>query len=108
MQTRDYVFVEDVVDANMAVITKKAEDVFNVGTGREISVNGLFDLLRQVIGLDLKAVYGPAKKGEQIRSLLDPTKLKKALDWEPRVDLEEGLRRTVEYFRADRSKKNSV
>ncbi len=105
MQTRDYVFVDDVVDANMAVITKKAEDVFNVGTGREISVNTLFDLLRQVIGLDLKAAYGPAKKGEQSRSLLDPTKLKMALDWEPRVDLEEGLRRTVEYFRKDRPKK---
>lgn len=105
MQTRDYVFVDDVVDANMAVITKKAEDVFNVGTGREISVNTLFDLLKQVIGLDLKAAYGPAKKGEQSRSLLDPTKLKTVLDWEPRVDLEEGLRRTVEYFRKDRHKK---
>ncbi|MBI5746398.1 MAG: GDP-mannose 4,6-dehydratase [Nitrospirae bacterium] len=108
MQTRDYVYVDDVVDANMAVITKKAEDVFNVGTGRETSVNSLFDLLRQVLGLDLKAVYGPAKKGEQSRSLLDPTKLKKALDWEPRVDLEEGLLKTVEYFRKDRPKKDRV
>lgn len=103
MQTRDYIYVDDVIDANMLVITRSAEDTFNVGTGKETSVNDLFKLLRGSIGLvDIKAVHGPARRGEQLRSALDSTRLEKALDWEPKVDLEEGLRRTVEYFRNGR------
>lgn len=102
MQTRDYVYVDDVVDANMLVINGNTEDTFNVGTGKETSVNNLFNILRQSAGLDIKATYGPAKKGELLRSVLDPAKLKKRLDWEPRVDLEEGLKRTIEFFRQGR------
>lgn len=102
MQTRDYIYVDDVIDANMLVISKSAEGTFNVGTGKETSVNDLFNLLRDGIGLDIKAMHGTARRGEQLRSTLDSTRLKKALEWEPNVDLEEGLRRTVEYFRNGR------
>ena len=99
MQTRDYVFVDDVVDANMIVINDNVEDIFNVGTGKETSVNTLFDHLKNITDPGIKATYGPAKKGEILRSVLDPAKLMKRLDWEPRIDLEDGLRRTVEFFR---------
>lgn len=102
MQTRDYVYVDDVIDANMLAIARNAQDTFNVGTGNETSVNSLFSLLRYSTGLDIKAMYGPAKKGELFRSALDPAKLEKTLDWEPKVALEEGLKRTVEYFRQGR------
>lgn len=99
MQTRDYVYVEDVVDAVTASIYSDISDVFNVGTGVETSVNQLFRLLVDVTGKEIKEVYGPAKKGEQQRSCLSCDKIRKALDWEPKTSLQEGLARTVEFFR---------
>ena len=98
-QTRDYVFVEDVVEAHMAVIDNSIKGIFNVGTGKETSVNQLFRHLVDISGAKLKEVYGPEKRGEQIRSVLDYTKLKKATEWEPKVDLHDGLKMTVDYFR---------
>jgi UDP-glucose 4-epimerase len=98
-QTRDYIAVDDVVEANMAVLNGGVNDTFNVGTGRETSVNQLFRLLAEAVGSPIKERYGPERRGEQLRSCLDATKLAKALDWEPRLSLAEGLKRTVEYFR---------
>jgi UDP-glucose 4-epimerase len=98
-QTRDYIFVEDVVEANMAVLNGGLNDTFNVGTGRETSVNQLFRALADTIGSPIKERYGPERRGEQLRSSLDAAKLAKVSDWEPRVDLADGLKRTVEYFR---------
>ena len=98
-QTRDYIFVEDVVEAHMAVIENSIKGIFNVGTGKETSVNQLFRNLVDISGAKVKEVYGPEKRGEQIRSVLDYTKLKKATDWEPKVELYDGLKTTVDYFR---------
>ncbi|MFY9268644.1 MAG: NAD-dependent epimerase/dehydratase family protein [Candidatus Manganitrophaceae bacterium] len=99
MQTRDYVYVEDVVEANMAVLNNKVNDVFNVGTGLETSVNQLFRYLLEATGSDVKEIHGPEKKGEQVRSCLDFRKIHKMLDWEPRVPLHEGLIKTVAFFK---------
>ncbi len=99
MQTRDYVYVEDVVEANMAVLNNKVNDVFNVGTGLETSVNQLFRHLLEATGSDVKEIHGPEKKGEQVRSCLDFRKIHKMLDWEPRVPLHEGLIKTVAFFK---------
>jgi UDP-glucose 4-epimerase len=102
MQTRDYVFIDDVVEANMAVIHGSASDTFNVGTGIETSVNQLFRGLVDITGAKMKELYGPEKKGEQVRSCLDYQKIHKKLEWEPKVSLIDGLRRTVDYFRQGR------
>jgi UDP-glucose 4-epimerase len=99
MQTRDYVFVEDVVEANMAVLHSQINDTFNVGTGKETSVNQLFRYLLDITGAEAKEIHGPEKKGEQVRSCLDCQKIHKAFDWEPRVSLQEGLMKTVDYFK---------
>jgi UDP-glucose 4-epimerase len=98
-QTRDYIFVGDVVEAHMAVMNTGIEGVFNIGTGKETSVNQLFRYLVELTGAGVKEVHGPEKRGEQIRSLLDCAKLKKMVDWEPRVELLDGLGQTVAYFR---------
>ena len=98
-QTRDFVFVEDVVEANLAVMGKEVQGTYNVGTGRETTVNDLFQMLTELTESGLKSVHGPAKKGEQARSVIDASKLRQELGWEPRVTLQEGLKRTVEYFR---------
>ena len=99
MQTRDYVYVEDVVEAHMAVLNSGKDGVFNVGTGVETSVNDLFRHLKDLTHADIKEVHGPGRKGEQLRSCLDFGRIYKELEWEPRVSLTDGLGRTVDYFR---------
>ncbi len=98
-QTRDYVAVDDVVEANMTVLNSGLTETFNVGTGRETSVNQLFRMLAEAIGSPIKERYGPERRGEQLRSCVDAAKLARASDWEPRTSLADGLKRTVEYFR---------
>ena len=99
-QTRDFVFVEDVVEANLAVMGQETQGTYNVGTGQETSVNDLFRILQEHTGSTCKEVHGPAKKGEQARSVIDASKLRRELSWDPKTDLRDGLKKTVEYFRA--------
>jgi len=98
-QTRDYVYVGDVVRANLAALDHEETGVFNVGTGRETSVNELFRMIRAETGVDVDKAHGSAKPGEQQRSVLGYEDTKQSLGWEPSVSLEEGLSRTVEWFR---------
>jgi UDP-glucose 4-epimerase len=98
-QTRDFVFVDDVVEANLAVMGQETQGTYNVGTGMETSINDLFRILVEHTGSKCKELHGPEKKGEQARSVIDSTKLRHDLSWEPRVELTEGLKRTVAYFR---------
>ena len=98
-QTRDFVFVEDVVEANLAMIGPETEGTYNVGTGIETSINDLFRILAQHTGSTCKEVHGPAKKGEQARSVVDSSKLRHEMSWEPRINITDGLKRTVEFFR---------
>ena len=84
-QTRDYVFVRDVVRANMLAFQSDAEGPFNVGTGIETDVNRLYALIRERTGYRGGSEHGPAKAGEQYRSVLDCALIKKGLGWEPDV-----------------------
>ena len=97
-QTRDYVYVGDVVRANLAALTHNGSGVFNVGTGRETSVNELFRMLRAETGANVDKTHGPAKPGEQERSVLGYRKADHEIEWAPQVPIEEGLARTVEWF----------
>lgn len=98
-QTRDYVAIDDVVEANMTVLNNGLTETFNVGTGRETSVNQLFRMLAEAMGSPIKERYGPERRGEQLRSCLDAGKLARAAEWEARTSLPDGLKRTVDYFR---------
>jgi len=98
-QTRDYVYVGDVVDANLKALKYPDTGIFNLGTGIETDVNTLFRKLRDLTGAQCEEKHGPAKKGEQLRSVLDYSLTKKELDWEPGVTIEQGLQKTVEYFK---------
>ena len=98
-QTRDYIYIDDLVEAHMAVMNQEIEGIFNVGTGEETSVNELFRHLSELTGFRGKEVYGPEKRGELNRSQLDYSKVSKAVGWTPRVSLSEGLSQTVAYFR---------
>ena len=106
-QTRDYVFVEDVVRANTLAIRYPGTDTFNVGTGYETTVNEIFESLRKAAGSHVEPVYGPAKPGEQLRSVLSHDHIRRVCDWRPEVSIQEGLQRTVEYFRQHRTGQGS-
>jgi UDP-glucose 4-epimerase len=98
-QTRDYVFVGDVVQANLAALERDPCGAVNVGTGVETDVNRLAELMLQASGSTSQVKHGPAKQGEQRRSVIDCTKAAERLGWRPTVPLAEGLRRTVDWFR---------
>lgn len=98
-QTRDYVYVDDVVEANISATRSETEGPFNIGTGIETSVNKILSNLIDITKVDIKGIHGPPKKGEQRISVLDCSKAIKSLGWKPKVTLEDGLRRTVLYFK---------
>lgn len=98
-QTRDYIYVDDIVKANIKATEGKVKGPFNIGTGIETSVNTLLSQLIEITGVNMKGIHGPPKKGEQRRSVLYCAKARRLLGWEPEVGLEEGLRRTILYFR---------
>jgi len=99
-QTRDYVFIDDVVRANMAASELEVDGIFNVGTGVETSVNELFAAIGRATGVDAQADHGPAKAGEQIRSVLDGSKLRRLGGLPDPVTLDDGLQRTVAWLRS--------
>lgn len=101
LQTRDYVHVSDVVRANLAAAGRPGFHIYNVGTGVETSVVDLYASLATAVGSDLPAAHGPAKPGEQRRSSVDPARSRRELDLSEPLALDEGLRRTVAWFRQD-------
>jgi UDP-glucose 4-epimerase len=100
-QTRDYVYVGDVVRANVLALGFSGSGVFNVGTGVETDVNALFRHLRAHTSSSCAETHGEAKKGEQLRSVLDNRKIIRELGWSVSMPIEEGLLRTVEYFQKE-------
>ena len=102
-QTRDYVFVHDVVRANMAASERDdLQGIYNVGTGVETSVNDLYTTLTTALAIHRPAEHGPAKAGEQRRSVLDGTRLRKLAGLPDPVKLEDGIRQTVEWLKEQR------
>ena len=98
-QTRDYVYIADVVQANLLALDYDKSGVFNVGTGVESDVTMVFRKLRKYLNPDCKEEHGPEKQGEQLRSVISCSRIKKELGWTPSTKLEEGLYLTAEYFK---------
>ncbi len=99
-QTRDYVFVGDVVKANLFGLKDEAVDFYNIGTGKETDVNELFKSLNKIIGKNMEERHGPAAAGEQLRSVISSEKLFKKFGWRPSTDINTGLEKTVEFFKS--------
>jgi UDP-glucose 4-epimerase len=98
-QTRDYVFIDDVVHAFVQAIDRASGKLVNVGTGLETSVNGLYRLLADIIGFDGEPEHGPLPPGELRRIALDISAASTALAWKPWTHLEDGLAETVAYLK---------
>jgi UDP-glucose 4-epimerase len=99
-QTRDFVFVDDVVDAFARARQGGSGLLANVGTGTETSINELFATMARLTGFPEPATYATARAGELARSALDPTLLGEELGWKPSFTLEAGLARTLDWFKA--------
>lgn len=99
-QTRDFTYVANVVDGVLRACTANVSGmVINVATGSRISLNELFKTLRDLIGSTVNANYGPNRAGDVRDSQADITRARQLLDYEPKISFEEGLRRTVEWYR---------
>jgi len=99
LQTRDYVYVGDVVEANQLVLSKGNNSIYNIGTGIETDVNELFANIVKSAGTNVPEKHGEAKPGEQKRSVLDSALIAEELKWKPAVPLAEGIQNTVDFFR---------
>jgi len=99
-QTRDYVFVEDVVKANIITLEDKSSEIYNVGTGFETNVNDLFTKLNKIAGNKAEEKHGPAPKGEQLRSVISSAKLYNRFNWKPTIKMDEGLIKTYNSFKS--------
>lgn len=98
-QTRDFVYVADVVDAFVRASEKGEGETINIGTGIETSILELYDLLCGICGVDRPPRHEAERAGDLRRSALNPTKAKQILRWGPSAPFEEGLRKTVDSFR---------
>jgi UDP-glucose 4-epimerase len=98
-QTRDFVYGPEVARANQLALERDFVGPVNIGTGVETNLNELYRLLATAAGSKEPPQHAAPKPGEQRRSCVDPTLAKKVLGWEARMKLEDGLRRTVEFFR---------
>jgi UDP-glucose 4-epimerase len=97
-QTRDYVFVKDVVQANVKVLEDEIPDILNVGTGIETNVNEIFNTLNQIINNGQIEKHGPPAQGEQLRSVITSDKFYERFNWKPTIKLIDGLKETINFF----------
>jgi UDP-glucose 4-epimerase len=98
LNSRDYVYVADVVAANLRALASDRSGAYNVGTGIETDVNTVFRRINDLTEAGAEERHGEAKAGEQRRSCLNTALAQHDLGWQPEIGFEEGLRRTVEFF----------
>ena len=97
-QTRDFVYVGDCVTANVAALERGSGGAFNIGTGRETSIREIFDGMAEVAGYTHKPQFGPARKGDVVRIVLNPGLAREKLGWDAAMSLHDGLSRTYRFF----------
>ncbi len=98
---RDYVYVEDVVQANLAALNRGTGRVFNIGTGVPTTTLELYRTVARAVGVEADPGFGPPRPGDLRRSLLDVSRARRELGWQPRVSLAEGCRRTIAWLRGE-------
>ena len=101
-QSRDFTYIDNVVEANILAATRAGikHEIFNVANGKDNTVLELAELLNKIIGKTIKLKFLPVRVGDVFKTLADITKIKEKLAYIPKTSFEEGLRRTVGYFRS--------
>jgi UDP-glucose 4-epimerase len=98
IQTRDFIYVGDVVRANLLALNDTKSNIYNIGTGKEIDIIEIINKIKKYFKKDITPIFEPMKKGEQKRSCLNYDKIKENLNWQPLIKLEEGLDRVYCWF----------
>ena len=109
-QSRDFTYVLNVVNANLgaAVTEGVSGEVFNIACGTTTSVMDIANMLNKILGKDLKPEYAPKRQGDVRKSYADITKMKKLLRLKPGVQFEEGLKKTIEWFKHNKGRLTAV
>lgn len=98
-QTRDFIFVEDAVEATALAANKTKSSYLNISTGKETSINQVYFLIKNLANFYGHPLFEPAVKGEIRKTCLDNLKAKQELKWEPKTDLKQGIKKTIDYFK---------
>ncbi|MDZ7722483.1 MAG: NAD-dependent epimerase/dehydratase family protein [candidate division KSB1 bacterium] len=98
-QTRDFVFIRDIVDANIKALDKGDNEAYNIGTGQETDINTIFHTLNKLAEADLTEKHADPMPGEQRKSVLAVIKAENELGWKARYDLEAGLSETIQAYK---------
>ena len=98
-QTRDFISVRDIAQANLIALEHSCTGTFNVATGNETSVKSLAECLLRISGKKTPAEYGLARQGDQNRSVIDYKRFHEGFGWQPEVTLEQGLVETYSFFK---------
>jgi UDP-glucose 4-epimerase len=106
-QTRDFVYVGDVAMANLRALGRGDNGVYNVSTGHAVTINQLFQMLRELAGYHHDPQYAPPRPGDIRHSVLEPARAMRDLSWQPATPFEQGLARTIRFFKGQRQTVNS-
>jgi UDP-glucose 4-epimerase len=97
-QTRDFIYIDDAVEALILLAKRGKNEVYNVGTGKEISLNEIFKITKNILCSKVIPVYKNLKTTETKRSALDAKKIKKEFGWHSKTDIKNGLKKTIEWY----------
>ncbi len=97
-QSRDFSFIDDVVQANILAAESRASGVFNIAFGNRITINALAELIMEIIGKNLDIIYDNPRPGDILHSLADISKAKNHFNYKPEFDIKDGLKETVKWF----------
>jgi UDP-glucose 4-epimerase len=103
-QVRDYLYVGDVVAANVLALDRGSGEIVNLGWGKGVSVNDIFRSLKRILAFPGEPLHVEKRAGEVQRIYLDATRAREVLGWTPRIDFDEGLRRTVRWYQEEQAK----
>jgi len=98
-QTRDFIYIDDAVRAIIASSEKGDNEIYNVGSGKETSLNEIFKIAINLINSKIEPIYEELHKEESKRSALEISKIKNDLNWEPEINIEEGLAKTISWHK---------
>jgi UDP-glucose 4-epimerase len=99
-QTRDFIYVSDVAEANLRALESKYVGAVNIGSGKEISINELYKIIAKLLNSNIKPLRGPPRPGDVKRSRANISLALEKLSWSPKVSLEEGLKATINFYRS--------
>ncbi|MFH1521943.1 MAG: NAD-dependent epimerase/dehydratase family protein [archaeon] len=100
-QTRDYVYVKDVVKLNLLALEKGNNEIFNIGSGKQVSVLDIFDSLKELLSFKGNPIFKPERLGEIKYIALDSTKALNELGWKAETDFSDGIKKTLDYYARD-------